>query len=91
MNTPFGEMLKKLRAEAGLTQKQLADMSGVGQNTIARYELGQREPSLAAGQALAKALGVSCEVFADVDPPKISEEKSPESEAKTPRKTKKKS
>lgn len=37
------EILKDLRIEAGLTQKELAKLLGIGQSTIAGYEKDARE------------------------------------------------
>lgn len=37
--------VRQIRRRAGLTQKQLADLSGVAQPNIAAYELGTRRPS----------------------------------------------
>lgn len=41
----FGEKIKKLRKEKKLTQKQLADLSGVAVSAISAYESGNRYPS----------------------------------------------
>lgn len=41
----FGEKLKALRQEAGLTQKQLADKLGVTKSTVSYYEAAFRFPS----------------------------------------------
>lgn len=41
----FGEKIKKLRKEKKLTQKQLADLSGVAVSAISSYESGNRYPS----------------------------------------------
>ena len=43
--SPFGERLKELRKEKGLTQTQLAEAVGSQKETISRYENGGREPS----------------------------------------------
>ncbi|MDE6690344.1 MAG: helix-turn-helix domain-containing protein [Clostridia bacterium] len=40
------KILKALRVESGLTQKELSDRLKIGQATIACYENGQREPQL---------------------------------------------
>ncbi len=40
----FGQNLKYLRKQAGLTQKKLGELIGVGQVAIANYEKGQRFP-----------------------------------------------
>ncbi len=36
--------LKEARKQAGYTQKQIADILKIPQNTISRYETGEREP-----------------------------------------------
>lgn len=41
-----GDMLKKLRTEAGLTQKKLAEFAGVSQAHIAKIERGKVDPRL---------------------------------------------
>src|SRR5438477_10624832 len=73
MSTPIGvdfvkwpqaEVLKRLREAKGWSQKQLAEVSGLSQQAIAHWELGDREPSATNLFALCRALGVSCERFA---------------------------
>ena len=41
----FGNILKKLRLEEGLTQGQLADRLGVTKSVVSYYELHERTPS----------------------------------------------
>ena len=41
----FGNILKKLRLEEGLTQQQLADYLGVTKSVVSYYELHERIPS----------------------------------------------
>jgi len=41
---PIGEELRRLRREAGLTQRQLARLAGVSQSLIARIERGSVDP-----------------------------------------------
>jgi transcriptional regulator with XRE-family HTH domain len=50
--------IKEWRAKRGLTQRELADGSGVSREYIARIELGQHDPTLSTLEKLAKALGV---------------------------------
>jgi DNA-binding XRE family transcriptional regulator len=59
----FGNALKRLRAQRKLTQKQLAEKSGLSQNAISHWENGEREPGWSAVVQLAKALGVDCRAF----------------------------
>src|SRR5262245_59462886 len=65
MASTFGQVLKRLRQEAGLSQMDLAVKAGLNLFTVAKIEQGHREPSWATVQALARALGVSCEVFVE--------------------------
>jgi transcriptional regulator with XRE-family HTH domain len=63
----FAEKLRELRDAKGLSEAKLADSSGVPFGTIHEYGLGRRKPSFAAVVKLAKALGVTCEAFAECD------------------------
>jgi DNA-binding XRE family transcriptional regulator len=55
----FCGRLKKLRREAGLTQRALAVRAQLDWNTIARLERGARAPRLGTIRRLAEALAVS--------------------------------
>lgn len=60
---PFGRRLRYLREEAGLTQRQLADvMRGAGykmhQTTVAKIEAGERAVSVDEAAQLAKVLRI---------------------------------
>jgi transcriptional regulator with XRE-family HTH domain len=55
----FPENLRRLRTRAGLTQAQVADKINVPYRTYQNWELGSREPAIAALKTIAKALGVS--------------------------------
>lgn len=63
MNNTFGEKLKDLRKEKGLTQKQLADNIGQSQSTIFYWESNQQEPSISALKRLCIYFGVSADYF----------------------------
>lgn len=41
----FGNKLKTLRTEAGMTQKELADRLGITKSVVSYYELQERTPS----------------------------------------------
>lgn len=55
----IGRRLYALREEKGLTQEQLAMMTGLQSNSIYRYEVGERKMSLVIAIRIAKALQVS--------------------------------
>jgi transcriptional regulator with XRE-family HTH domain len=63
----FPERLRVLRDRAGLSEARLAEASGLTFGTVHGYGMGRRKPSFAAVVRLARALGVSCEAFADCD------------------------
>src|SRR5262249_13617606 len=64
----YGERLRQLREQAGLTQEQLAERSGVNLWTLRGYEQCRLEPSWKGAIALAAAaLGVAVEAFADCE------------------------
>ncbi|MBR0167753.1 MAG: helix-turn-helix transcriptional regulator [Synergistaceae bacterium] len=50
--------LAAIRKKQGLTQTDLAEMIGVGMNSIARYERGEVQPSVEVAVTIAKALHV---------------------------------
>lgn len=51
--------LKKLRKEAGLTQKQLADKLNISPSTVAMYESGKRTPDPKVVVTIAEFFNVS--------------------------------
>lgn len=63
----IGQMIKMLRKEKELTQKELGDKIGVSAVTITRYENEQRYPDIKTIKALANALGVSVSQIVDVN------------------------
>ena len=59
MKNNFAEKLAHLRAQKGLTQRQLGEMAGVAWSMISKYESGQSMPRLKVLMRLGDALGVS--------------------------------
>jgi len=59
MRKLVGRNVKRVRQEKGLTQEQLAELSGFSQQYISGLEQGQRNPTLVSLYELATALGVS--------------------------------
>lgn len=56
--TAIAEAVKGWRAIRGLSQRALAERSGVGYVNIARLELAQVDPRLSTLEKLADALGI---------------------------------
>jgi transcriptional regulator with XRE-family HTH domain len=56
---PVGRNAARLRGEGGLTQEQLAERSGFGQQYISGLEKGERNPTVVTLYELAQGLGVS--------------------------------
>lgn len=52
----FAGRLKSIRLEAGYTQKQVAELTGISQSVIAKYETGKLEPDL-------EKLGILCNFY----------------------------
>ena len=59
------EKIRQLRVKQGFTQKELGERSGIGESTIRKYELGQRNPKLETLNKSASALGVSASSLLD--------------------------
>lgn len=55
----LGNRIRELRAEKGVTLKELGEKTGLAPNTISQYETGNREPKLKTWQKLADYFGVS--------------------------------
>lgn len=77
----FGEKLKALRLEKGLSQDQLAEVLGTSKQVISRYETNQRTPKITVAQQYADRLGVSLGSLIDnsidyngLQPPSVTEE-----------------
>lgn len=63
MSALFAEILRKLRTERGLSQRELAGLMYVTRSTIARWENGSRLPDAEMMSRLAECLGVDVNVL----------------------------
>lgn len=54
----LGKVFKDARERAGLSQKKLSEISGVGRTGIITLEAAQRNPSILIVQMLADGLGI---------------------------------
>ena len=57
----FGENLKRIRLEKGMTQRQLADMIMISVPNISRWENGETYPQIIWVYVISKALNVQPE------------------------------
>lgn len=73
MSETLGERLRRLRKKSGLTQEQLANLVGVHETTIRRWENEGDKPSIVYVSTLAKALGVSEADLLNEPPPNSGE------------------
>jgi transcriptional regulator with XRE-family HTH domain len=71
----FKDVLRDLRKQVGMTQKELAKKAGVPLPSLRGHEQGQRVPSWGSVVKLAKALNVSTDAFSDCD--EVREEEKP--------------
>jgi uncharacterized protein len=58
------ELIRDARADAGITQSELARRAGTSQPTVAHYEAGRVEPSLSTLTRLLRACGYEIEMTA---------------------------
>jgi transcriptional regulator with XRE-family HTH domain len=63
----IGSLLKQLRLDAGLTQKELANALNIGQSTVVGYEKNEREPILSNLALYAKYFNVSIDYLAGLE------------------------
>lgn len=68
MNEPISKFLKRIREKKGLSQRKLAERSGVNRAYICQLEAGKTKGiTLRTARALAKGLGVRPEIFLSSD------------------------
>ncbi len=63
----MGRRIRDLRQRRGLTQRELAELSGLSESALRSYELGDRFPKERHLDRIARALRVRPEVFEDHD------------------------
>ena len=63
----FGQRLRALRLERGMSQERLAELAGLHRAYISGVEIGRRNISLWTVHRLANALGVTSSALVDSD------------------------
>lgn len=66
-NTRIGENIRRLRKEANMTQKELADALKISVSNITKYEKGQLEPNLAILKKLCELFRISADELLNSD------------------------
>jgi transcriptional regulator with XRE-family HTH domain len=65
ISAAFGQRLREVRQDHGVSQEDLARRTGMYANTIGRLERGAREPRISTVLRLARGLGVPPGVLLD--------------------------
>ena len=63
----LGQKIKHLRSQLGITQDQLAHMTGIHPVSIRKYETDKTKPQPAQIERLASTLGVGCFALSDIN------------------------
>lgn len=74
MNIRLHENLRRLRLQAGLTQSALAELLGVSDRAVSRWETGTAAPDISLLPRLAMLLDTSVDALLGVDPERMAAE-----------------
>lgn len=66
-NINIGENIRKLRKEACMTQKELADTLQISVSNVTKYEKGQLEPNLAILKKICEIFNISADELLNSD------------------------
>lgn len=73
----FGERIRELRKERGITNYEMAERLGISRNTLTNWERGEKEPhSVEILEEMAKVLNVPLEILL-VDEKEVNIENNP--------------
>ncbi|MFP5069483.1 helix-turn-helix transcriptional regulator [Pseudonocardia nantongensis] len=68
----MGEVIRRRRADLGMSQADLARVAGVDTRQVRRYEAGEQQPLLSVALTIADALGVSVTELAGRTPGRVT-------------------
>ena len=63
MSETFGDKLKQIRIERGLSQEDIAKILGTSKQVISRYEKNQRTPKITVALEYIRKLNISMDYF----------------------------
>jgi len=63
----IGDNIKRIRAEKGLTQQQIADLVNMHRSNYSKVESGQRELSIAALNKIARFFGMTLDQLVNME------------------------
>ncbi|MDO5305299.1 MAG: helix-turn-helix transcriptional regulator [bacterium] len=65
----FPSLVRKARTDKGLTNEELAEISGVSYSAVCKVQSGERDPKLYDAVAIMKAIGLSADQAFDIQQP----------------------
>ena len=63
----FGQVIKKLRRNADMTQEQLAEMLSISPQAVSRWETDTAMPDISLLRPLSNIFGVTSDVLLEID------------------------
>jgi DNA-binding XRE family transcriptional regulator len=64
-SSQWGDLLREIRVEQGISQRQLAEMAGVNRNALRRMEKNEGPCAMELLERVGCALGYSFDIYAD--------------------------
>ena len=65
----FPALVHKARMDKGITNEELAELSGISYSAVCKMQSGERDPKLYDAVAVMKAVGISADQVFDIQPP----------------------
>ena len=69
----FGQVIKKLRRNADMTQEQLAEMLSISPQAVSRWETDTAMPDISFLRPLSNIFGVTADVLLEIDVSRVNE------------------
>lgn len=69
----FGQVIKKLRRNADMTQEQLAEMLSISPQAVSRWETDTAMPDISLLRPLSNIFGVTADVLLEIDVSRVNE------------------